>query len=414
MKRLVLALLLAAAAAEASFDDRLDRLGEALTWVGADGHLRARVRGLLDLEMFSAREERAELRFPEGERLFAPRLSTFLDAQAGERVYLFAQARLDTGFDPTEDALRVRLDELAVRFTVLERDRLNLQVGKFATIVGAWSARHRSWENPFVNAPLPFELVTAIWDDGPSRTAAQLLRRAHVEPLSDDAGVAGDKRRRLPMIWGPAYASGAMIAGRLGRWDYALEAKNAALSARPSSWDLDDRPWGGPAWGGRVGFRPDERWNLGVSLARGVYLTRAGSEAVVSGSEAHDHRQTHLGLDLAFAHRRLQVWSEFHASRFAAPGVGDVTTRGWYLETKYKFSPLVAGAVRWNAQEFSSIVTTDGRRVGWGREVRRLDLVLIRRLSTHAQVKLQYSPQRETPAPRRSTDAFAAQLTVRF
>ena len=91
-----------------------------------------------------------------------------------------------------------------------------------------------------------------MWDRSATRSHAQLLRRAHVAPNSDDAGLASDKSRRIPVIWGPVYASGVAAAGTIGRFDYALEAKNAPLSARPESWDLDDEPWGGPAFAGRV------------------------------------------------------------------------------------------------------------------------------------------------------------------
>ena len=38
-----------------------------------------------------------------GDSLFNPRLSLFLDVQAGPHVYFFAQARLDRGFDPTDE-----------------------------------------------------------------------------------------------------------------------------------------------------------------------------------------------------------------------------------------------------------------------------------------------------------------------
>ena len=30
-----------------------------------------------------------------------------------------------------------------------------------------------------------------------------------------------------PVIWGPSYATGVSVSGRLGRFDYAAELKNA-------------------------------------------------------------------------------------------------------------------------------------------------------------------------------------------
>ena len=34
---------------------------------------------------------------------------------------------------------------------------LNVQAGKFATVVGNWIERYDSWNNPFITAPLPYE-----------------------------------------------------------------------------------------------------------------------------------------------------------------------------------------------------------------------------------------------------------------
>ena len=47
------------------------------------------------------------------------------------------------------------MDEYALRFTPWKDGRLNVQIGKAATVFGTWTGRHLSWENPFVNAPLP-------------------------------------------------------------------------------------------------------------------------------------------------------------------------------------------------------------------------------------------------------------------
>lgn len=398
----------------ASAQDFLDRVGEALTLSNADSSVRARVRGLLDLEAWHTPDTRSDLRFTADDWLVNPRLSLFLDAQFGERTYLFAQTRVDRGFDPAEGSARLRLDELALRIAVAPEGALNLQAGKFATVFGAWSPRHHSWENPFVTAPLLFENVTAMWDRSVTTSVAHLLRRAHVEPLSDNAGIAADKDRRLPVIWGPAYTSGVAAAGRVDQLEYAIEFKNAALSARPENWDLDDRPWGGATASGRIGYRPNASWNLGLSASEGTYVSRTAIPTVASGAGPSDHRQTVFGGDLAYAHRHLQLWAEAYVARFAIPSVGDVHTFGYYVEAKYKFAPQLFGAVRWNQQTFSRVTTADARRVPWGRDVWRIDFAITQRLSAHTQVKIQYSPQHESPAPQRLTHAFAAQLTTRF
>src|SRR6185436_15908925 len=96
--------------------------------------------------------------------LFNPRLTLFLDAQLGTHVYVFAQSRVDRGYDPGYEHTEIRLDEYALRLTPWNDGRLSLQLGKFGTVVGNWSARHGAWTNAFINAPLAYEHLTGVWD----------------------------------------------------------------------------------------------------------------------------------------------------------------------------------------------------------------------------------------------------------
>jgi len=411
---IVLLVVAPAPAALGQDEDWLDRLGASLSWANDDGSLRARVSGSLELDLYHTPEVRADLRFSDEETLFAPRLCLFLDGQAGTRTYGFAQVRIDTGFDPTDESLEARFDEWALRLAVLDAGHLNLQAGKFATVVGAWTRRHHAWENPFVTAPLVYEGLTPMWDRRATVSIPQVLRRAHVVPLSPSEGVALDKHQRLPIVWGPVYATGAAAAGTVGRFDYAFEVKNAALCARPESWEPDERPWDTPAFGARLGWRPNVMWDLGLSAARGTYLTPGAADLLPPDTSAHNHRQDVLALDAGFAHRHLQVWAEIYGARFTAPGVDDLDTLSWYIETKYKFTPRLFGAVRVNQQLYADVDDPASGTIAWGRETWRLDLALTVRFTPHVQVKVQYSPQREEPSPEGLTHAFAAQFNARF
>jgi hypothetical protein len=144
--------------------DFLDRIDRALTISAFDDRVRARLSGTLDIEGYLLQQPPPGLLFTSSEALFNPRLTLFLDVQIGSVLYLFAQARADRGFDPSDQGARLRLDEYALRLTPWEDGRFNLQVGQFATVVGNRSARHASWENPFITAPLPYENLTGVWD----------------------------------------------------------------------------------------------------------------------------------------------------------------------------------------------------------------------------------------------------------
>src|SRR5881398_4063772 len=253
-------------------DDSLDRLDSALTLSAFQDNLRARLSGTLDLEIYHFEQPAPGLIDSEIDNLFNPRLTVFLDAQIGSQIYFFAQSRLDRGFDPSDRGAQVRLDEYALRFTPWDDGRFNLQAGKFATVVGNWVPRHLSWENPFINAPLVYDNITPISD-----------KIAPASPLDFVHRFDNGKYEFNPVIWGPSYASGISISGRLGRFDYAAEMKNASLSSRPESWNVTETGFDHPTFSGRIGFRPNQIWNFGLSASDGPYFRPEAEQTLPPG-----------------------------------------------------------------------------------------------------------------------------------
>lgn len=401
---------LALAAANLRADDWVDALDRALTVSALQDAFRARLSGTLDLEGYRFSRPAPGFIDAEGGRLAAPRLTTFLDAQLGGHVYAFVQARVDRGFDPSDDPLRGRLDEYELRLTPWADGRFSVQVGKFATVVGNWIPRHGSWENPFVTAPLPYEQLTALWDTVAARSGETVLGWERAARTAPDA----DKYLRLPVVWGPSYASGVAVSGGVGRITYAAEIKNASLSSRPSEWDASR--WGGgrSTVSGRLGYRPNLMWSLGFSASTGAYLRDTAEPTIPAGLRPGDYRQRVLAQDIGFAWRHLQVWAEAYEARFEIPRVGEAATFSWYIEAKYKFTPRFFGAVRWNEQRFGDLPDGNGQRVPWGADLWRLDVAPAFRLTPHLQLKLQYSLQHEALDARELAHLLALQATLRF
>lgn len=397
--RLFCVCLFLAAIRGAGAQDFLDRVDQALTISVFHDQVRARVSGLLDLEYYNFPQPPPGLIRADGHNLFAPRLSLFLDAQAGPQIYFFAQARLDTGFDPTDLGTQLRLDEYALRVTPWRDGRFSLQVGKFATVIGGWVERHLSWDNPFVNAPLPYETATLVSDLEVPLTGFSFI------------GVPGfDKYEFLPIIWGPVYTIGASVAGRIGIFEYAAEIKNAAVSSRPESWY--DYNFEHPAFDLRVGLRPNEAWRFGISFAEGPYLR---SEArPLQGDGGSDYRQFLLGQDISYARGHLQIWAEAFESRFEIPRLGNADVFAYYIEAKYKITPQLFGALRWNQELFSTGRGPFGEPVAKAPDIWRIDCALGYRFTAHTQLKLQYSLARGDFVSEKYGSTFAAQFTVRF
>ena len=408
---LCVGLALAAAAAPGA-DDPLDPLDDALSVSGWNDAVRARVSGTLDLEVYHFQSAAPGLIFTDQATLFNPRLSLFLDAQLGSRVYFFAVSRADRGFDTGDGRAQMRLDEYAVRITPWEDDRLSLQIGKFATVVGNWTPRHGSWEDPFITAPLPYDNLTGIWDTTAARSGAELLAWAGIRPPPSIGGVYLEKYRSVPVIWGPSYASGSAVFGELGMLDYAAELKNASLSSRPETWDSTEAQWSHPTLSGRVGFRPDEAWTFGVSASTGPYLRTTA--LIPAGTGLGDYRETVIGQDAGYSWHHWQLWAELFEARFAIPGVGNAGTTLYYAEARYAFTPQFFGAVRWNQEFFSTVPVAGSGPARWGRNVSRADVGPGYRFTPHTQLKLQYSLQREDADQRAWNALVAMQLTVKF
>jgi len=393
--------------------DVLDRVAEKLTVANRAGTIAARVSGTLDTEAYFFAHPAPGLIYAPGHALFNPRLSLFVDAQLGPRVYAFGQARVDRGFDPAEAHVRMRLDEYAVRLAAREDGRLSIQVGQFATVVGRWASRHGSWENAFVTAPLAYGNLTGIWDSTAVRSTEVLLSWAHLRPSASAPDEYSDKHLRVPIIWGPSYTTGAAVFGAIGKFDYAAELKNAALSSRPESWNLDRHAWKRPTVSARFGYRPSLRWTLGWSASTGTYL-HPTAVAIPAGYGLGDYRQTVLMQDIGFAWRHWQVWAEFAHAHFEIPRVGLADTSTGFIEAKYKVTPRFTGAIRLNRQTFGELTDSRGRRVAWGRDLWQVDVAPAFRFTEHLQAKLQYSFQRAEATARRTTHTLATQLTVRF
>lgn len=399
-----------AAAAE---DVVFDRLAEALTFSSPDARIRARLSGALELEAYAFQLPAPGLLYATRDTLVAPRFVVFLDAQFGPRLYSFVQARADRGFDPSEGRSDARVDEYALRYTPWKNGIFNLQVGRFATVVGNWTNRHDGWTNPLISAPMPYDNLTGMWDTDAVRSSTELLQWSHVVPGLSRFVLAREKSLRIPIVWGPSYVPGAAVSGDVGRLRYAAELKFGSLSSRPEAWAHAREQRHHPTVSARLGYRPNPTWDLGVSVSDGVYLREFAARSIPAGVGRGAYRQRVVAQDLAFAWHHLQLWAEVFAARFEIPRIGNADTVAYYAEAKYKFTPRWFGSLRWNQQLYGTIPDR-GRDVRWGHDAWRIDAAPGFRLTPHTQLKFQYSLQHGDSGSRTYTRSLSSQLTVRF
>jgi hypothetical protein len=384
----------------------LDRLDEALLLQNESGSLRVDVSVLSDIEVYVAETPAPGLLFQEDDAFVNPRLAVFLDIHATDYLQLHSQMRVDRGFDPGSRAQgEVRLDEYYARLRPFGDDRLNFQVGKFATAFGGWTPRHLSWENPFINAPLAYEDVLPITDHTAPPDARAFLNRQNI---------ADKKREWLPLLWGPSYAAGASVFGRVDWFEYAFEIKNTGISSRPYAWDYTRHDLDNPTFTGRLGARPSPEWSFGTSFSRGSYMLHVPPGTLPRGKEVDDYAQTTFGFDAAYQHHHLQLWGEAIFSRFEVPNAGDADVFSYFLEAKYKLTAQTWLALRWNQQFYGDVPDGRGGEAAWDRDAWRAELALGHRFTEHLQGKLQYSVGDKSGNDPEGDHLFAAQVTVRF
>jgi len=363
-----------------------------------------RISGLVDVEEYYVEQPPPGVVYEDHSFLFNPRITLNLDVQIGPQLYLFAQMRVDRGYDPGEHSgAQVRADQYALRYTPWEDGRFNVQVGKFATVVGNWASRDDSWQNPFVTAPLPYENLTGVWDGSAAPFGAVL-----------NAWTGSEKEFRIPIIWEGVYTTGVSAFGSVGKFDYAAEFKNASISSRPESWSATDVGFSRPTVAGRLGYRPTEEWNVGVSSSVGTYLLPEAAATIAPGSSLSDYREILIAQDLSYAWHHLQIWAECFETRFEVPTVGNADTLAYYIEGKYKFTPEFSAALRWNQQFFNTVPSGFGGNTAWGSNIDRIDAAGTYRFSDHLQAKLQYSYLVQDDPVSLHQNFVAAQLTLRF
>jgi len=117
---------------------------------------------------------------------------------------------------------------------------------------------------------------------------------------------------------------------------------------------------------GRFGRRPNPTWNFGLSLSSGTYIVREAEPSLPAGRDVGDYRELLVAQDISFEWHHLQLGPSFMKGVFEVPRVGNVDTFAYYAEGKYKITPQLYGALRWNHQVYDSIPLSDGGHGTWG------------------------------------------------
>ena len=153
-----------------------------------------------------------------------------------------------------------------------------------------------------------------------------------------------------------------------------------------------------------------ERW---LFDQRRSLLVAEAAPTLPIGHSIGDYRELVLAQDLSFAWHHFQFWAEFYETRFEVPNIGDADTFSYYLEAKYKITPQLFAALRWNQQLYGT-VPDEGEWAQWGNDIWRIDAAIGYRFNNNVQVKAQYSYNCEDAVYPIGENVVAVQFTIKF
>ena len=320
--------------------------------------------------------------------------------RANRSLALLADVRSENGSGPRPYALYARLRPWAQR-------AFDINAGRVPPTFGAFTSRSYASDNLLIGYPLAYQYLISLHPDAVPANADELLRMRGRGWLSNFSLGNAAPERGVPLVSAFRWDTGVQIHSG---WTWA--DATAALTTGSLSNPLVSDDNNGKQLAGRMAFHPEAGLLIGVSAARGQFLSRAAAHS--AGVESDRSHQTAIGADAEYSRAHYLIRAEAVRSTWTMPTITEplVATGGW-VEGRYKIHPRWYAAARFDHLTFSSI-TAVSRTAEWEAPVTRLEFGGGYLLQRNLQVKASF--QRNTRAGGRVTHLKigAAQLVFWF
>jgi hypothetical protein len=374
--------------------------GTAILWVSAAAALVAprparpdvALSGLADVVFHNSGEEDiTNVSFGGASPLQALRTRIFLDSHLDDDIAFFAQVLY------ADD--EISLYGAYARFSGVAGTPVNLHVGLIPTPVGTFAERTYSDKNPLVGTPLVHNHHSSLNVTVEQKTVDDLL-------------AARDERSRmgLPVIYDNCWNTGVETFGQIGAIDWSFAAVSGSLT-KPARDQMKQVPQGT----GRVAWHGGPAFQVGASGWVGPYLWDGMSGITFpEGKGSNDYLNAGGGVDLHFASRWADVWSEVYWSRWEHPDLPVLTAASGYLEAKYKFATRWYAAGRAEFFETSEVTSGSGVVTTWDYPVRRAEYGIGFRPHRRVLTKLVAQHNRFIGNGSFDSDHYMVQLSTAF
>ena len=323
--------------------------------------------------------------------------------KAGDQLTLLGELRTENAGAPQPYALYLRIRPWASR-------AFDVQVGRVPPTFGAFARRTYPADNVVIGYPLAYQYLTSLRPDALPANADELLK------------MRGRGWRSNFSVGNTAEDRGLALVSAF-RWDTGVQvhAANAFIdgAAAVTTGTLGNPLVGddnaGKQVAGRIALRPKTGLVVGLSAARGPYLTRGASDLAGDTGGAGRFTQTGWGADVEYSRDYYLVRFETIVSDWRLPIVNapalDLPLRAvsTLVEGRYKIRPGLYAAARLDHLGFSTITGSE-RSDQWDAPVTRVELG--GGLSLQRNLLLKFSFQRNNRGDGRVRDANigAAQL----
>ncbi len=268
-----------------------------------------------------------------------------------------------------------------LRVRPVARLPLALEVGRVPHVFGQATNRRYGHDNPVIGLPLAYQYLTSLRTDAVPATADDLLRvRGRGWLLTYPSGVGV----RSPSAGLPLFAVSRNDTGVKASWNPGGNVEvQAALTMGSLSRPLVTDDNEARQVSARVVTRPSPGLVVGVSAARGAYLSDVARDAVavVRQEAPREWYQEVVGADLEWSRGHWVTRIEALASRWDTPQLGAprltprVETRSAMAEARYRIHARAWIAGRAEHLWFSRITGTlfGGAPTPWDAPVTRLE-----------------------------------------
>jgi hypothetical protein len=295
------------------------------------------------------------------------RIGVSTEVRAADRLQFLAEIRIDQLTSLHAYALYARVRPWPTR-------KFDIQIGRIPPTFGAMARRSYGAQNMLIGQPLAYQYLTSLRSDSIPADVDDLLSMRARGWLANFTVGNRTPEPGVPLVNAFRWDTGVQAHGESG----IVEWTGAITTGTLANPRVDDDN-NGRQLAGRVLVHATPALALGVSGARGAFLSRSLEPSLPSGFTVENGTQSALGIDAEYSLGRFLARTETIWSRWRLPEIGTpaidrpLDAVAMLVEARYRLLPGVHAAIRGERIEFNEF-TGSARRAEWDAPVERMEL----------------------------------------